>query len=272
MNVKKRIKDELDKLIVIVATAYNELITEDIPDRRFEETVDVVSKAKDQAEENFVSLANDIVVETVLATEEAAKKKSDRLSKLVPGITIPQESPPEVAEIPVAPIRPAAKLEGPAMPLPRDVSGNLEGMPPNMHQLVEQAEAVATQSMSGGVLDGGMGVDIDPNVKVNHDLGMTVAEENRAKAGLPIKINRPTIHVTGKPLNMNPVPAPTAASATPKAATPYEEALKKIGRLAAEHSDSDNEELAKFAFKVLTVVEVTLGVNFTEAPGEAENV
>jgi hypothetical protein len=259
MNVKKKIRTELDTLVITVAESYNDLITEDIPDKQFEKAAESVKEATDTAESNLVDVANEVVKETILMIEEQAEKKADRLTKMLPKGVEPVEpiaAPEAFAGAPVT-------LEGPVTPLPTEVSAPGEVFtPPNMDQLVEQAE----QALQGGSVGGGGAglVDIDETVNVDHDLGLTVAEENRLKAGLPAKVNRPTIHVTGKPLQMNPEPpsAPSAPSAP--AASPHADALRQIGNMVKGHVGSSNEAVAMLAGNILHVVEGALGENFTE--------
>jgi hypothetical protein len=112
-------------------------------------------------------------------------------------------------------------------------------------------------------------VDIDNTVKVDHDLGLTVAEENRMKQGLPPKVHRPTIHVTGKPLQMNPEPAPEAPKA-PLVDTRHADALRQIGNMVKGHVNAPNEAVAMLAGNILPVVEAALGENFTEGTADAE--
>ncbi len=134
-----------------------------------------------------------------------------------------------------------------------------------MDQLVEQAE----QALQGGSVAGGAGlVDIDETVSVDHDLGLTVAEENRIKQGLPAKVNRPTIHVTGKPLQMNPEtpPKPQEAPVRPS----YEKEMRQIANLVKGHVNASNESLAMLSTNILLIVEEALGENFTEGPANAK--
>jgi hypothetical protein len=265
MDVKKKIRDELDGFVLTVAGAYNDLIPDDVSETKFTKVVDKVSDARDHAEKNLVTLANDIVVETTVAFEEAAQKRSERLTKIIPGdIAFKAEvEAPGTAPILEASVRTPPKLEGPATPLPRDVRGSVEGALPDMDALVEAAE----NSLSQGGLGSSAGlVDIDNNVRVNHDLGLTVAEENRIKQGLPPKINRPTIHITGEKA-VKKEQAPPAASAAPKAAS-YENEMKQIGKIAVKYTNSENEGVAMLASSILTIVENALNENFTVPPKE----
>jgi hypothetical protein len=264
MNVKKKIRTELDTLVVTVAESYNDLITEDIPDKQFEKAAEAVQGATDTAESNLVDVANEVVKETILMIEEQAEKKADRLTKMLP---VDLATKPDItAVVPVE--RTPMTLEGPVTPLPTEVSEPGEVFtPPNMDQLVEQAEQVA---LEGGGIGGGAGlVDIDNTVKVDHDLGLTVAEENRMKQGLPPKVHRPTIHVTGKPLQMNPEPAPEAPKA-PLVDTRHADALRQIGNMVKGHVNAPNEAVAMLAGNILPVVEAALGENFTEGTADAE--
>jgi hypothetical protein len=257
MNVKKKIRDELDTFVITVAGAYNDLIPDDISESRFGRVVDKVADAREYTEKSLIQLANDIVVETTVALEEAAQKRSERLTKLIPGDITPQPEVPVVK-------KPA--LEGPAAPLPRDVASSVEGEMPSMDALVEAAEQSITQP---GSLGGAGLVDIDENIRVDHDLGLTVAEENRIKQGLPPKVKRPTIHVTGEKL-VKKGPTTVAASAAPKAAT-YEKELRQIGKLVAKYTSSENDGVAMLASNVLTIVEDALDENFTNPPKEETN-
>ncbi len=120
MNVKKKIRTELDNLVYTVATTYNNFITEDIPDKEFEQAATTVQEATDAAEENLVYVANEVVTETIKFTEEQAEKKADRLTKMLPE-TIKAPEPVEAVQPLEAPEALAAApptLEGPVTPLP----------------------------------------------------------------------------------------------------------------------------------------------------------
>lgn len=256
MNVKKKIRTELDTLVVTVAESYNDLITEDIPDKQFEKAAETVKEATDTAETNLVYVANEVVKETILMVEEQAEKKADRLTKMLP---VDMASGPDTAVVPIPPPAPTA-LEGPTSPLPTDVSGTI--ITPNMDQLVEQAEQAIKQ---GGSVGGAGMVDMDSAVIVDHDLGLTVAEESRIAQGLPARVNRPTIHVTGKPLQMNPE--------TPQAALEpsYAKEMQQIGELVSSYTAHSNEALSMLASNVLSIVQGALGENFINPPTEAPN-
>lgn len=261
MNVKKKIRTELDTLVVTVAESYNDLITEDIPDKQFEKAAETVQEATDTAEVNLVEVANEVVKETILMIEEQAEKKADRLTKMLP---VDIASKPDImAVVPVD--RKPITLEGPATPLPTEVSGPEDTFtPPNMDQLVEQAEQAMNQA--GGIDGMGM-VDIDNTVAVDHDLGLTVAQESRIKQGLPAVVQRPTIHVTGKPVQMNPKPE----DAPKPAPTPsYEKEMRQIANLVKGHVNASNESLAMLAGNILLIVEGALGENFLAEAADAE--
>lgn len=267
MDVKKKIKSEVDELVVTVATAYNDLITEDIPDDLIDKTVNTVAKAKDSAEENLIAIADAVVTETVLAIKEEEQKKSTRLTKLIPkGV----DASPEPYEIPVAPIMPSAAkpmLEGPATPLPRDVGGVPETAgPPNIEHLVEQAQMALN---SGGInMSGAAGlVDIDPTVETHHDL-TTAANESRIAQGLPPKGKGPTIHITGSANvpKTEPVPAPAPVVAQPVS---YAKEMHQIGKIVARYASSSNAEVAILAAAVLAIVEEATGENFTQGGSNA---
>jgi hypothetical protein len=268
MDVKKKIKNEVDTLVVTVAGAYNELIVGDIPDADIDRTVDAVSKAKDYAEGNLIKIAEIVVDETIAAVHQQTEAKAARLKSLIPtDVIITSESQryeiaPAAKEIPVAPILPNA-LEGPVAPLPRDVGGVSEPIgPPNIEHLVEQAN----QAMSGMSTNiGGAGlVDVDMSVPVRHDL-TTAANESRIAQGLPPKHagQGPVIHVTGQSNVKTPVVSTPPA---PKVEVKdYSKEMRQIGRLVANYTENDGE-IAMLAKLVLAIVEEATGENFTERP------
>lgn len=257
MDVKKTIKNELDSFTVTVVGVYGELITDDIPDSVIQKSVDKVTEAKDFAQGNLEKMAETIVQETIVAVKESDEAREARIKSLLPP-DINTEATAPVAVTPPPPQPPAVVEDaGVTTPLPREVSGPNDAFtPPNMDHLVEAAEQ-AVRQQTAGVGGAGM-VDVDMNVDINHDL-MTVADENRLKQGLPPKGKGPVVNVTGKPLVQTQKEEPKK----PEQNDAYLNALRKIGQMAA------NEE-GDFAFKVLTVVEVATGENFTKTPEETD--
>lgn len=264
MNVKKKIKDELDTFTVTVVGVYGELITEDIPEAELKQSVEKVTKAKDFAQENLEYLAQEIVSETIASVKESEEAKAARVKSLLPA-DVAVSADPVVDMMATTAVdahnQKIVEDAGVTTPLPRDVNGPTDAfVPPNMDHLVEAAEqAVKNQGVMGG---GGAGlVDVDMNVEVNHDL-LTVADENRIAQGLPPKGKGPVIAVAGQPLNQKP-------KEEPKKEDPgYGKEMRQIGKLAAKYVNSDITELAMFADAVVTIVEDATGENFTESQEE----
>lgn len=262
MDVQKKIKTELDTLTVTIAGAYNDLITDDIPDSVFDEAVEKVSEAKSYAEKNLIQLAQEIVEETTKAIEEAKKKKEARLNRLVPQ-DVEATVQPEV----VAPVYEAPQLEGPQTPIPRDITDEAPEVhtPESMKQMAEVTEGLEEQAQ--GTSLAGL-VDMDETITVDHDLGLTIAEENRMKAGLPVKLKRPKIRVTG---TENLPKAQEAAPQQPAPVAPargYESEMHQIGKICAKYATSSEGSTAMLAELILTIVEDATGENFTQPPKE----
>jgi len=253
MNAKAQIAKELDDLVLHIAEAYNDLIADEISDKEFEEAVKKVTSIRDKTADNLLQLVNDVVEATIKVVVENEKPttKEERLAKLLPEPLVPQA--PEVVEPPPTPVKPT--LLGPPSPLPREVGQ------------VSSSSSIPPQLMEDEDIDIG-----------THNLGLTIEQEKRLKAGKPINPLRPTIsvdhqgvretHPNRAPTPTLPIPEPApkiepksmpVEKAEIKPLTPTEKnALYLIQDIMVPYREDKDRTLATVACSVLSVISKAL--------------
>jgi hypothetical protein len=216
MNAKKIVKKEINELVIAFVELANDLLPEDTPDEKLGDFAEAITEVQEQAIENLntlmVAIVRETVKETVAGVSTREEKKKTRLRKLLPKDL---EPPEEVAMPPVVPAAPAVMEH--VSPPPREVSATATAL-----ELPQDFTEAAAQALGGGggSILGDDFVDLAEDDGYGHKLGMTLAEQSRAEAGLPVKLNRPHI-VVGMPKKE----PPTVSTVKVESSVPKEEVV-----------------------------------------------
>lgn len=280
MNTRQLIRTELNGLLAVTAETYNDLIPEDISEDQFDTVADTIDEARQTTEDNIIGVTQELVKETVAGVKAAQVKKEKRVSRLLPkdiGLGEPAPAPTgalseaealaaatklaasgEEAVPPVLSPNTTSKptLEGPQAGLPRDVGA--PEMPISSQNLVEATEKAISQGggMAGGVdVSDVVDMDLSNDDGFSHDLGMTIDQQNRLKAGVPLSRKAPPKAFGHYPKTEE---APVAATSSN-----HEAALRQIGKLAAKYANADDAAMSMFATSIVTIAEEALNENFS---------
>lgn len=277
MNVKEKIAKELDALVLLIAEAYNELITGKISDQEFGAAVDKVTVARDKTADNFLELVKEVVQDTVASVAvETTVTKEAQLNKLTPPPVI--SAPPTYTRVP-DPVKPV--LLGESQPLPRTTEDPVD-LYAGEHQLPNMPPPPLPNvpNVSSGISEAAGVVDIDTGELDHPAIGLTLEQEKRREAGLPIKPYRPTVHVNHHgsqeelfnkdtttptpPTPTLPIPEPAlkvepAPKVEPVPLTVGEKgALYQIRDIMIPYREDSDKTLATLACSVLAVVSKAL--------------
>ena len=264
MNTRNLIRTELNGLLAVTAETYNDLIPADITEADLDTIADTIEAARQVTEDNLIGVTQELVKETTALVQQAQVKKEARVSRLLPkdiGLTgvVSAVPAPVTSEIPIAPVIPRTTptLEGPQAGLPREVA-NTELLAPMATGQLQEATERALANVGGGGGAAGV-VDMDYGDEgYNHDLGLTVDQQNRLKAGIPINTNKNAPPKAFGHYEKAPV---TGAAAAPS--TTHASALRQIGKLAAKYASASDPAMSMLATSIVTIAEEALNENFS---------
>lgn len=277
MNAKEKIAKELDALVLLIAEAYNELVTGEISDQEFAAAVDKVTIARDKTADNFLELIKEVVQDTVASVAaETTVTKEVQLDKLTPPPVI--SDPPTYTRVP-DPVKPV--MLGESQPLPRTTEDPVD-LYAGKHQLpnMPAPSLPNVPNVSSGISEAASVVDIDPGAVDHPAIGLTLEQEKRQEAGLPIKPYRPTIHFNHQgpqeelfnkdavslapPTPTLPIPEPAPkVEAAPKVepeplTVPEKSALHQIQDIMIPYREDTDKTLSTLACSVLAVISAAL--------------
>jgi len=264
MNARQEISAVLTAFLGDVAGGYGELVTKSIPEMKFKQILDAVSKSRAIARDNLVQITREAVIEAVEAVQPDEIQPVDMVASLVPPDNIEALGMPAQAPVDgLIPVNEAANY------VDRAPAGSVPDLAPAQYLPGHTGDGAENAGMPSGApppAPGGGMFDVDDDDGSYHQPPkMTLAEESRIAAGLPQKLKRPVVHTgRGAPGEKieGDLPAPPllrAAQASPVEPLKVEDpnaallnALAAIEGLLVPHIESKNAELATVVCAVLT--------------------